>query len=231
MRGSRGERIITKREIVYKTLRGQIHSGQLMPGARLIELELANEFHVSRTVVREVIRELAFEGLVELLPYRGAAVARVSVDDLEEVYRIQQDLEGLAAYLATTRLSERQIGELQRIQASLRDLTHGDAAEWQRWNIKFHRVFMENSGNSRLVRLIEAQRDHFARYWLLALTIPGNMEDYVREHDGIIAAVKARKPLLVRHLMEKHLAKGARQVLEIVRSLYPPSSFEQRGRG
>ncbi len=221
---------MTKREMVYKTLRGQIHSGRLMPGARLIELEVANEFQVSRTIVREVTRQLAFEGLVELLPYKGAAVARVSVDDLEEVYRIHQDLEGLAAYLATTRLSERGIEELERIQASLRELAHGDAAEWQRWNVRFHRVFMENSGNSRLVRLIETHRGHFARYWLLALSIRENREDYVRDHEAMIAAVKARKPLLVRHLMEKHLAKGARQVLEMVRNVYPSSSFEEKGR-
>ncbi len=224
------ERALTKREMVYRGLRGRIHSGNLMPGARLIEQELGREFRVSRTVVREVIRQLAFEGLVESLPYKGAAVARVSVDDVEEVYRIQQDLEGLAAYLATTRLSDREIHELERIQARLTELTHGDVTDWQRWNIRFHRVFMENSGNRRLLRLIEAHRDHFARYWLLALSIPGNREGYVREHDRIIAAAKARRPLLVRHLMERHLAKGARQVLEIVGNLYPSPSLEKRGR-
>jgi DNA-binding GntR family transcriptional regulator len=212
-----------KRDLAYKTLKRQIYSGYLMPGRRLIELDLARDLVVSRTIIREVIKQLALEGLVELAPYKGATVVRTSITDLEEIYTIQQDLEGLAAYLATSRLSERQVEELERIHRSSQEHPSGDVVGWQKWNTKFHRTFVDHCGNQRLIKLVEGHRDQFARYWFLVVSIPGCIQKNIQEHERITEAVRAQDPGLVRQLMERHVGDGARQLLEIIRSAHPSS--------
>ncbi len=212
-----------KREQAYKGLKKQIYSGYLVPGARLIELDLARDLKVSRTIVREVIKQLAVEGMVEVAPYKGATVVKTSLTDLEEIYTIQQDLEGLAAYLAASRLSEKQMEELERIHRASKEHPPQDVAGWQKWNTQFHRIFVDHCGNRRLVKLVEGHRDQFARYWFLVLSIPGCIEKNIRDHEGILEAVRARKPTLVRHLMEKHVGDGARQLLDIIRNAHPSS--------
>lgn len=212
----------TKRDVVYKALKKEINSGYLMPGTRLIELDLAGRFSVSRTIVREVMKQLAAEGIVDLVPYKGGTVAKTSIKDLEEMYRIQQDLEGLAAFLATPRLTRKQIAEMERIHQSSRE-SSWDVAQWQRWNTRFHRVLIANCGNRRLVRLVESHQGQFARYWFLLLSIPGRIDESIREHEKILAAVKAGEPDRVRALMEGHFESSSKRLLEIVRNVYPSS--------
>ena len=213
----------TKKDSVHRTLKREIASGFLLPGTRLIELELASRFGVSRTVVREVIKHLALEGLVDLEPYKGAKVTMISLKDLEDIYRVQQDLEGLASYLAVTHITDKEIDELERIHEGSKEHVKGDALEWQRWNNKFHRLFLENCGNRRLVELVQSHRDQFARYYFLVTSIPGNRENYMKEHEAIIEAVKAKDPVQVRFLMEKHIGDGVKELLEITRNIYPSS--------
>ena len=153
----------TKRDIVYRALTKEINSGLLMPGTRLIELDLAERHVVSRTIIREVMKQLAAEGLVDLIPYKGATVAKTSIKDLEEIYRIHQDLEGLAAYLATKRFTKKQIAELERIHQSSREHSRDDVAGWQKWNARFHRAMIKNCGNTRLVKLLKTHEIQFAR--------------------------------------------------------------------
>jgi DNA-binding GntR family transcriptional regulator len=194
-----------------------------MPGTRLIELDLASEYGVSRTIVREVMKQLAAEGMIDLVPYKGATVAKTSIRDLEEIYRIQQDLEGLAAYLATPRLSKKDISQLERVHQESKSHADGDAAQWQRWNTRFHRVLIENCGNRRLIKLVEGHQDQFARYWFLLLSIPGRIEQSIQEHKEIIKAVKAEDPERVRFLMEQHFQGAAERLLDIIRNVYPSS--------
>jgi len=213
----------TKRDIVYTALKKEINSGYLMPGTRLIELELADRHTVSRTIIRESMKQLAAEGLVDLIPYKGAAVSKTSIKDLEEIYRIHQDLEGLAAYLATGRLTKKQIAELEHIHKSSKAHSHDDVAGWQKWNARFHRTMIDNCGNRRLVKLLKTHEIQFARYWFLLLSIPGRIEESIKEHAEIIAAVKAGEADRVRAVMERHFESASRKLLDIVRSIYPAS--------
>jgi DNA-binding GntR family transcriptional regulator len=158
---------------------------------------------------------------VDIVPFKGAAVSKISLKDLEEAYIIQQDLEGLASFLATQRLTGKEIEKLEKIHQSSRTHVQGDVTEWKRWNTRFHRVFIDHCGNSRLIKLVESHRDQFARFWFPLLSTPGLLENNMREHERIIKAVEAGKPLLVRHLMEKHIGKGRQELLEIVKNVYP----------
>ena len=215
----------SKTHAAYDSLRNEILSGYLMPETRLIEADVAARFGTSRTIIREVIKKLSFEGLVNEVPYKGASVARLSLREIEETYRIHQDLEGLAAFLATPNLSESHVDELQRINEAMEKISE-DIVQWQRCNRQFHRVLLENCGNRRLVRLIEMHRDQFARYWFLALSIPGVRETSVAQHNEIISAVRDRNAVRVRYLMEKHINEGAKRVMDVIKRAYPSSVSE-----
>ena len=94
------------RDVVFENLREAILEGKLEPGQRLMEVQLAEQLGVSRTPVREAIRKLELEGLVVMLPRKGAYVADVSLKDIIDVLDIRSPVEGLAAYLAADRITE-----------------------------------------------------------------------------------------------------------------------------
>jgi DNA-binding GntR family transcriptional regulator len=213
----------TKREIVYRALRKEINSGHMMPGTRLIELDLAERHAVSRTIIREVMKQLAAEGLVDLIPYKGATVARISIKDLMEIYRIHQDLEGLAAYLATGRLTEKQIAELEKIHKASENHASDDVAGWQKWNARFHRALIDNCGNQQLIKLLTTHEIQFARYWFLLLSIPGRIETSIKEHAEILSAIKAGDADQVREVMERHFESSSSKLFDIVSNIYPIS--------
>ena len=101
------------RDVVFENLRGAIVEGRLKPGERLMEVQLAEQLGVSRTPVREAIRKLELEGLVVMLPRKGAYVANMSLKDLIDVLEIRASLEGLAASLAAERITDEDIKKLE----------------------------------------------------------------------------------------------------------------------
>lgn len=197
------------RETIYGDLRRQILSGRLLPGSRLVESTLAENLKVSRTVIREVVKQLELEGLVKITPYKGTEVARFSLDDIEEVYAIQAALEGLVAGLAAQKMNGEDIQKLRSIQERLKRSIHKDPGEWQKHNINFHQFFIEKCKNRRLLNLIKNHRDHFARYWRIILSIPGQRERNTQDHEKILKALEKREPLRVRLAMEEHIQQAA----------------------
>lgn len=200
------------REAVYAGLKRQILSGQVAPGARLVESSLAAELKASRTVIREALKQLEVEGLVRITPYKGTEVVRFSLEDIEEIYGIQAALEGMAAGLATRTVKNREIEELRRIHSRLRAALREDPTVWQRLNVTFHQFFLERSGNRRLQALIKNHRDQFARYWRIILTIPGQRERNAQDHERILKALAQEDPLKVRMAMEDHILQAAKNL-------------------
>ena len=101
------------RDVVFKTLREAILKGNLAPGERLMEIQLANQLGVSRTPIREAIRKLELEGLVIMIPRRGAEVARITEKDLKDVLEVRTSLEELAISLACERISDASVEALK----------------------------------------------------------------------------------------------------------------------
>ncbi len=204
------------REIIYNDLRKQILSGRLLPGSRLIESTLAENLKVSRTIIREVIKQLELEGLVKITPYKGTEVSRFSLENIRELYCIQAALEGLAAGLATQRITRKEVGELRQIQRQLCKVLRQDATEWQGLNIKFHHFFLERSGNKRLQSLIKNHRDQFARYWRIILSIPGQRERNTKDHEKILKALEKGDSFQVRLNMEGHIQNAAENLTQFL---------------
>ena len=103
------------REMVYEELKIQILTGAIVPGTRMMEVDLSEEMGVSRTPIREAIRKLEKEGLVTIEPRRGAYASMISTQDMVEILEVRQDLEGLAAYFAASRMNDEEMDELRRI--------------------------------------------------------------------------------------------------------------------
>jgi DNA-binding GntR family transcriptional regulator len=200
------------RETVYANLKRQILSGQVAPGSRMVEASLAAELQASRTVIREAIKQLELEGLVRITPYKGTEVVRFSLDDVNEIYAIQAALEGMAAGLAAQRMANGEIKKLHRIHSKLRAAVREEPAVWQRLNVSFHQFFLDKSGNHRLQSLIRSHRDHFARYWRIILSIPGQRERNTKDHEKILKALGKGDPLKVRLAMEDHIQQAAKHL-------------------
>ena len=117
------------RDVVFNTLRQAILKGELEPGERLMEIQLAERLGVSRTPIREAIRKLELEGLVLMIPRKGAEVAKISARSLRDVLEVRRALEELAIELACQRMSEEDVGNLQKAQEDFKKaIAEGDAA-------------------------------------------------------------------------------------------------------
>lgn len=206
----------TRREVIYHDLKRQILSGSLLPGSRLVESTLANQWKISRTVIREVIKQLELEGLVKIIPYKGAEVSRFSLEDIEEIYELQATLEGMAASSATKKMLPGELKKLKQIQKKLQKALNKDAEQWQKLNVDFHQFFINRCGNRRLQGLIKNQRDYFARYWRLILSIPGQRERNMAGHERILKAAENGNPLQVRLAMEEHIHQAAQNLKEFL---------------
>jgi DNA-binding GntR family transcriptional regulator len=209
-------------EIAFR-LRAEILDGKLPPGARLQHEELATRFGVSRTPIREALRQLQALNLVVVAANRGATVRVPSRTDLAEVYELRADLEGFACELACARASDADLAELDRAQARLAEAIRsaeqlGDAAldaAVSGWNTAFHACIHRGAGNQRLAQAIGQLQDFFPRdsVWrAIANDEAALVAMNVTEHEAIAAALRARRPAAARRAMRQHVS-GAGAIL------------------
>ena len=143
------------RDVVYNTLREAILKGELKPGERLMELQLASKLGVSRTPIREAIRMLELEGLAVTIPRKGAEVAKMTVKDMEDVLEVREALDELAAKIACNKITEEQLQTLSKVKDAFEESTKTtDIKQIAMYDEKFHDVIYESTGNVRLVNLL-----------------------------------------------------------------------------
>lgn len=206
---------------VYSVLRGRIVSGELPRGMRLRQEAIAVELGVSRTPLREALRRLAAEGLVEFSPNRGAQVAELRGHDVRSSYEARTVLEPGAARLAAVRRPVDQIAAMREaIEAERRSATTGEAFAASR---DFHLALVAASGNEYLLRLAEA-------LWVSGLGLPiferqaqapGRVDSDVSDHERILEAVEAGEPELAEALTRRHIASALTALL----ATSPPSGL------
>src|SRR5699024_8835087 len=143
------------RDVVFNTLRRAILRGELKPGERLMEIQLAERLGVSRTPIREAIRKLELEGLVLMIPRKGAEVAKISARSLRDVLEVRRALEELAIELACQRMSEEEVGKLQKAQEDFKKaIAEGDAMKIAETDEHFHDVIYEGTQNAKLIQML-----------------------------------------------------------------------------
>ena len=145
------------RDVVFKTLRQAILKGELEPGERLMEIQLAERLGVSRTPIREAIRKLELEGLVLMIPRKGAEVARISENNLRDVLEVRRTLEELAVDLACQRMTEDELEELKKTQELFAQaIREGDAMRIAQTDERYHEIIYGSTKNEKLVQILKA---------------------------------------------------------------------------
>jgi DNA-binding GntR family transcriptional regulator len=191
---------------VAERLRLLIDSGELAPGTRLNENELCQNMGVSRTPLREAIRSLATEGLVELQPNRGAIVSVVSQDDVTEILPIMASLEGLGGRLAAVQMHTDQIKQIRQIHNQM--VTHyqkNEVTKYFETNRLIHELITEGSGNQTLVDTINSLSAKVRRARFSAQMTRESWERAVSEHEEMITALEASDPNRLEAILIQHV--------------------------
>lgn len=204
----------SKTEKVYDLLVESIITQRFPPGERLVERSLAERFGVSKTPVREALNRLKKEGLVEGTPYSGFFVARISAEDMEEIYELREVLEGLAARNATKKINEKQIRQLNSIIQSFEDcVREKDVKRYSSFDLEFHNLLAAISKNGRLTQIMQPLRNQTRILMSTSVILPGRVETSLKEHKKIMNAVIARKPDLAEQFTREHIRNVRKAVL------------------
>lgn len=190
------------REIVSDEIRDRIFSGVFAPGTRLVERNLADEFGVSRFPVREALRILHKDGLVEHLPTRGIVVRQPDRSEVEEIFDIRESLEVLAARLAAQRVASGTPSSLQEhVTASRQALETGDLDAATRSNSEFHDELIRLAGSTTLEEVLRPLMGRL--HWLFAQV--SDLDQVCREHDKLCAAVESGVPQEAAQEAQRHV--------------------------
>lgn len=211
----------SRAEDIYRTLKEEIRSNRLHPGAQIPEPELAGRLDVSRTTLREALIRLEADGLVELIPRRGVRILPLRADDMGEIYEILTALEAdVAVAMARKRPTAHELQPLQdAIDAMQRAVDMEDLDAWAGADDRFHTVFLEIHGNRRLKRVVETLSDQAHRARIATLHLRNIPKRSTEEHQAILDAILAGDAKQARKALRSHRARAARELLDILDKL------------
>jgi DNA-binding GntR family transcriptional regulator len=207
---------------VASLMRDMIIAGELAPGVRIAEAELCARFGVSRTPLREALKVLAAEGLIVLQPNRGAAVARTTPEEIDELFPIMGALEALAGELACGRLSGRDLADLEAVHADMVDAhRRGEWVACSKLNRAIHEKLFASAGNAALTQLYQTLmvRIHAVRF--VARRSAARWRQAVEDHERLMAGLRARDGATVASVLREHLRHKAEMVREALETPAP----------
>lgn len=199
---------------VYDYLKDKILSGAYEKGSSITELGVAKELDVSRTPVREALRQLELGGLIKIVPNKGAVVEGVSIEDIKNIYEIRSLIEGVAAVHATENATDEEIESLKEIV----DLTEfyfsrGDEQKLRDMDGKFHKCLYEISHNRMLKHVLNDLHGYGIRYRVKSMQSRGRMEKTIVEHRDIMNAILHRDKVEAERLATKHIDNALKNII------------------
>jgi DNA-binding GntR family transcriptional regulator len=196
-------------------LRQAILGGDLAPGQRLIEEELAGLLAVTRASLRAALFDLTAEGLVERIPNRGARVRVISIDEAVAITECRMALEGLCAAKAAERVTEPQAGQLRQLGEELeRSVAEGETLKYSALNHELHRLVREISGQAVAAALLERLNGQLVRHRFQLSLRPGRPQASLPEHLAIISAIAGRQPAEAEEATRRHLRSVIEALLD-----------------
>ena len=193
-------------ESVFLRLEEEILNGTLKVGDSLTEISLSKRLGVSRTPLRSALHTLAEEGLVEIVPNRGAVVVGVSTDDLIDIYNIRMKLEGTAASLAAARISKEDLARLEEsVDLSQFYLAKKDSDHLKELDSEFHSIIYKASGSRHLCKILSELHRNIRSYRKLSLSVPDRLTASVKEHGEILKAIREHNAPLAERLTCSHI--------------------------
>ena len=191
---------------VYRTIRDDILEGKYHSGDELKEKNIGDELGVSRTPVREALRQLELEGLVSIVPNKGAFVIGVSLQDIQDIYEIRALLEGLCAKWAAINISDEQITEMdENLVLSEFHESKGNYEQLVSLDNRFHEIMYEASGSRELKRVLKDYHEYVLRVRKNSLGAAGRAKNSTAEHRKIAEAIKAHDALRAEECAGTHI--------------------------
>lgn len=211
----------TRAEAAHSQLKDAILGNEMPAGSQAMEPELALRYGVSRATIREALIRLEAEGLIEIVPRRGARVLPIVADDMREIYQILISLESDAAYeLAARGLTEREIELLTLANESMvKALDNEDLATWAVADDSFHRGILDIQGNKRLGKIVTSLMNQAHRARLVTRKFRPLPTKSIEEHAGILDAIRDSDAEAARDLFKAHRMRSANEILEILEKL------------
>jgi DNA-binding GntR family transcriptional regulator len=220
-----GLRRITQRLIrddVLSSLRAAILEGQFEAGERLVETDLAGQLGTSRGPVRDALKELSREGLVDIHAYRGAVVKTFSARDIEEIYELRNLLEGYATREAVEKATAADIERLQTIYDEMQAFADADdLAALVEKDVEFHREICRTSGNTRLLEMWSSLASQVRLFLVLADQVFFEPNFIVSTHTDTMEAFRTGDPDLAERAVEKHMFDVGRTIAQALNGLEP----------
>jgi len=210
------------RRLAGERLRQAIRAGDMAPGQRLVEEELAGTLGVTRASLRGALFDLTAEGLVERIPNRGARVRAISLAEAVAITECRMVLEGLCAAKAAEHVTDTQAAQLQQLGQQLqRSVTDGELLKYSELNSELHRLVREISGQTVAAGLLERLNGQLVRHQFQLSLRPGRPQASLPEHLAIIAAITARRPAQAEEATRRHLRS-------VVNALLDKQQYEKR---
>lgn len=191
---------------VADRLRSEIYRHALQPGDPIDEKALCDRYGISRTPLREALKVLSSEGLIELVPRKGSFVRSMDIDELNEMFPVMAVLEGLCAREAVENCAAEDLKQLEDMHQTLEKYAaSGDIDNYYETNFEFHQAIQDLSGNRTLQRTIGDLRKVLRLARHMQLTMPGRLQQSLEEHRQIMLAFRKHDPDLADQNMQAHL--------------------------
>ena len=191
-----------------KRIRDMIRKGTLKKGDRILEEPMCKAMGVSRTPLREALRILNSEGLIELIPNKGAYVAQPSIEDIEKMFFVMSILEGTCARLCAEKMDERGLDRLDDLYRKLEEHCQAeDREKYMAVNHSFHSLVQERAGNKVLSEVINGLRQKILLYRYRQIYQPGRLRESMQEHRDLQKAFRERNPEAAERFMKEHLMR------------------------
>ena len=201
------------RDVVFNTLRQAILTGEMEPGERLMEIQLANKLGVSRTPIREAIRKLELEGLVIMIPRKGAEVAHITVKDMRDVLEVRSALEELATTLACKNVTPEHIEELKTANRVFEAaIVSKDVVAIVNADVAFHNIIYSMTDNQRLIQLVNSLSEQMYRYRLEYIKNESSHKTLIKEHNKLIEYIENGDKEKACELIREHITNQEKDI-------------------
>ena len=215
-------------EGVSQYLEKAIVFGELKPGSRLIERDLAETLGVSRIPIREAFRILEVAGLVKIIPRKGAQVTAISPKEIEDIYTLRAHLVSLAAKLAASHAQESDLQAMSQISERMTEkMKKNDFRSYFELNVQFHHLLAKASGNQKLKQILENLGKQTFRFRYISLGLPGRLKLTLGKHQQLIAAIKNRNGKLSEKIAKRNIEGAKVALLKFM--IAHPENFDPQG--
>lgn len=206
-------------EATFQTLKALLVEGKIVPGSKLNERELAERLNVSRTPIREAIRRLAADGLVELIANRGAIAVQLSIDDVIHTFDVIAELEGYSGELAAKNINDSTLSELEALQYEMMaSYARRDLSSYYKLNLRIHRLINQAANNPVLATLFSQVNSRIEALRFRSNQDGVKWEKAVEEHQEMLDALKARDSARMRKVMITHVTNKRDVVVQLLKS-------------